>query len=160
MANFCPKCGKTLSVSGKFCPNCGVGLPETNPVQFSVLEQSKTSSGSGFDTPGNLSGKSSSAPNIGNIPVKKTAHPVMAAITVIVAILILLWGMQSMFSTVRTCIRSSSGGVPECSDCEITSRKTTLNGKSLGNCVAVPGTGSYSDQCSLNCDNGFYGPQK
>ena len=107
----------------------------TNPNEQS-LEEASDSARSGFDTAGK--------------PKTFGILPIIGIIIIIAVIFYYLIG--SMFTPVRNCIGSISGA-PECSDCTTKSMKTTINGKSVGECTANPGTGKYSDQCTLNCSN-------
>jgi hypothetical protein len=100
------------------------------------LEEVSQSARSGFDTSGKIPKKT-----IGTIPI---------IISVILMAVVFYYFVGSMFTPVRNCV-GSINGAPECSDCSTKSMKTTVNGKSVGKCTANPGTGKYSDQCTLNC---------
>lgn len=101
------------------------------------LESASEATRAGFDTVGKQMQTLGTVPAIG--------------LAVLVAV-ILYFFIGSMFTPVRNCI-SSINGAPQCSDCTTKSMNTTVNGKSYGKCTANPGTGKYSDQCTLNCLN-------
>ena len=151
MANFCPKCRRKTSPSDAFCPDCGSGLPKLDDRDSSAPEEISEISRSGFENKKHFKGKP-----IGTFG----KFLILAAVAVAFVFMFNMFRSFSSTSSVRNCIGSVNGGAPECSDCEKVSRKTTLNGKSLGNCIAVPGTGSYADQCSLDCGEKFYGPKQ
>jgi len=164
---FCPNCGRQIPDNFAFCPQCGSKIPQIekmggNPDNLN-LEQASGAAKSGFDT-GNpfLTKSGSQVPPIQGAPVKNKPN----LIGILFTIIALIVGGRLFFKTfleggtIRNCIGSVLGNPPECSDCEPVLRKTTLNGKSLGECTAIPGTGSYDDQCSLKCGNKIYGPSE
>lgn len=99
------------------------------------MESSSKSAGTGFDSAGKPIQTLGTVPAIG-----------LAIIIAVVSYFLI----GSMFTPIRNCI-GNINGTPECSDCTTKLMKTTVNGKSYGRCTANPGTGKYSDQCSLNC---------
>lgn len=137
-----------------FCPNCGFKLPDltgTNPNDRSG-EKAKGESGSGFDTAGPLLGKSGQVPPVGSAgPVKKKIgfFGTLALTGLVIFGFYLLMQLILDGGTLRNCIGSSPSDAPECSDCSKELEPTTLNGRSLGKCRAVPGTGHYEDQCNI-----------
>jgi hypothetical protein len=134
----------------KFCPNCGVKLPETmgvDPDKLS-LEDAAEAAKSGFDSGKPFLAKAKNNTQPGQ--KKKAGFGTFLGITLIIIFAAFLAIMFMKGGTVRNCI-GSINGAPECSDCTTNSEPTTLNGKSVGNCTANPGTGDYADQCTLNC---------
>jgi hypothetical protein len=134
----------------KFCPNCGVKLPETTGTDPDKLNSETASEASklGFDSGGPLL----TMEKVGGDSTKKKKGGVGSFVGVVMVVILVTF-LVVMFmkgGAVRNCI-GSINGAPECSDCSNSSMPTTVNGKSVGNCTANPGTGEHDDQCTLNC---------